>query len=79
MATMSPSLTLRLFLTTLFMRIFSSVSVSSDRTMQTLSFRFLPYTKIASLTKVRILSGALVLVPYHTERQCYGTGIAILP
>ena len=42
MATTSPSLTLRLFLTTRFILILSSVTVSSDNTMHTLSFLFLP-------------------------------------
>ncbi len=40
--TMSPSLTLRLLRTVLFMRILASSTVSSMRTMQTVSLRFLP-------------------------------------
>ena len=40
--TMSPSLTLRLLRTVLFMRILASSTVSSIRTMQTVSLRFLP-------------------------------------
>merc|ERR1719192_2444886 len=47
-ATISPSLTLKLFLTTLFMRILSSVTVSSLRTMQTLSFLFFPFSSTVS-------------------------------
>ena len=42
-ATISPKRTLRLFRTTLFILIFSSEMVSSERTMQTVSFLFLPY------------------------------------
>ena len=40
--TMSPSLTLRLLRTVLFIRILASSTVSSTRTMHTVSLRFLP-------------------------------------
>ena len=51
MATMSPRRTRRLFLTTWFIRILSSVTVSSDSTIQTLSFLFLPLSRTVSPRK----------------------------
>ena len=51
MATMSPRRTRRLFLTTRFIRILSSVTVSSDSTIQTLSFLFLPLSRTVSPRK----------------------------
>lgn len=44
----SPRRTLRLLRTTLFMRIFSSEQVSSDRTMQTASLLFFPLSRTVS-------------------------------
>ena len=46
--TMSPSLTRRLFLTHLLMRILSLDTVSSDKTMQTVSFLRLPFNRTVS-------------------------------
>lgn len=46
--TTSDKRTLRLFLTFLFMRIFSSLHVSSERTIQTVSFLRFPFSKTVS-------------------------------
>ena len=48
METTSPNRSLKLFRTTRFIRILSSDTVSSERTMQTVSFRFFPLSKTES-------------------------------
>lgn len=71
METTSDSLTRKLFLTFLFIRIFSSLQLSSDKTMQTVSFRRLPVKRNQSKNGADCFSRYHLMLLYLSEELCH--------